>query len=355
MDYDLPTEKVDITKPCTLNSKQTKLVDQIIAEPIYKIESTNFEGRAMKMGVKLRLSNKKYGKTFDSLPDINNEIKKIWIKELSSFGRMWMHTRGIIPYKIMKNGNFMYPVIAVPKTGSVHVSFHVKKNRNVYFWISCFAHQNTKKFKSSTVQSGSFKYDPTVFFFRIKGEEPDHLGYLRSKLSHIIGIYRDLQDYEKMLKEQERKKGDYPMILEAELPKTSDQIKMIKELHEINIEASAEEDGRQKEVDPDVEMADDVHNMEIVNTETYRNTGNKFSRQYNFRILKEEPFWPRQRGMQFKFLPGQKFHDYKIQEMQVKVDYHQENFERILSAMLGSVFKPWSKDPFKSVSDAYLV
>jgi len=355
MEYDLLTEKIDITEPCHLNQKQCYWVDQIINNPVYEIETRHFRGRAMKMGVKLKLSNHKYGRSFNSLPDINNEIKKIWIKELTSFGISWLHTRGVIPYKILKKGNFIYPFVAYPKTGRIFVAYNVKKNRNVYFWVSKFNHENTRKFKSKRMTSGGLKYDPKMLFFRINGKEPDYFGNLKSRLFKILPKFKEMKHYENLLKMQENRKFNFPMILEAELPKTQDQINMIKEINKIRIQTSAEEDMRQKSVDPDTEMRDDVHSMEISTSHTFKNTGNKFLTELDYTFSKEEPYWPRQRGMQFKLLPGQKFRDYRIQELQVKVDMMQEEFERFLSAILGSVFKPWSRDPYKSTSDAFLV
>jgi hypothetical protein len=323
------------TVPVPLNEKYERKITEIMKKhPVFEFDTDDFNARAfVSVDVKLNGSRAK--------PTLIREITDLWLPEIVARGRWWAYGYGLIPYKF-HNGPYgkRVPKIKRPKTGTIYTYYDVTNGEVKYFWVSDFEHENTARFKADGMMF-EMKYDPNTHIYVVNGKAPDHDGTFNSKMSKLVPDYNEVMLYKKLSVMRDKKIAKNPMIIEEILPKSSEELKYMSNIGKVVLNEQSEQDLRQI---PDEQQQQQINRTNV-------------TRQYHIHGDYHDRFeWPDRKDMSFKLLPGQKFHEYKIQNLQASYELKREEFERMLSTSLGSVFKPWERDVgHRSISDAYLV
>jgi len=326
------------TVPVRINIEQEKLIVEIMKKyPVFRFDTNNFNARCLKIGVDIILNGNK-----SATEALLNEVKDLWLPEIVALGRWYNKGKGYIPYKFYPSPyGKKIPKIRKPKTGIIMTYYDSVSGDVKYIFISNFQHENTAELKYGMFMQ-KIKYDPKTHIFVVPGKSPDQDGEFNSDISFLIPQYKDVKEYGYLTKKRDRKIVCDPMVIEEIVPTNMEQLKFIGGANKMVLNEQSEEDLRQE-------------NPVIDSNNKDRNRNRNVVRNYHYYDNYEQRDGPYQKDMLIKLLPGQKFHEYKVQDLQSKYDLKKEDFERELSTTLGTVFKPWERDPHRTVSDAYLV
>jgi hypothetical protein len=329
------------TVPVPLHENYERKITEIMKKyPVFDFNTDDFNAKAF-ISVDVKLNNSK------ARPSLIKEITDLWLPEIVAHGRWYSYGYGLIPYKF-HNGPYgkKVPKLKRPKTGTIYTHYNVTEGENKYFWVSYFEHENTARFKSDGMMF-EMKYDPKTHIYVVNGKSPDHDGTFNSKISKLVPDYNDVMLYRKLSVMRDKKIAKDPMVIEEILPNNNEQLKYMSNIGKVVLNEQSEQDLRQ--IPDEAIETTGQGGMQINRTNT--------TRQYHIHGDYCDRFeWPDRKDMSFKLLPGQKYHDYKVQNLQSSYELKREEFERMLSTSLGSVFKPWERDVgHRSISDAYLV
>jgi len=355
IDYYLSRKKKK-TEPVVVDQTDQYIIEHMMENSsVFKIEQNDFESAALEMGVKIKFNNA------EATKEMTREVNDIWMKEIRCFARRWYLSFGLIPYSFNSeyNSKFKVPRIKDPTTGQIMVFYDISKKSPKYLWISNFPQENSSTLRSEH-SAGTTKYDGTVHFFVVKGESPDYMGKFRSPLRHLIPKYIQMIVAKEMKNTQDKMRTFCPFVIEEQLPNSMEQMKLMEKLDQVKIRRNNAVDLRQQPqfAEENQPITSPVYSQTTSHSENQVVSGDGSitkTKTYGFKITDRQPTGPYVKNGRIKLLPGQIYKKYDIQKLEIDHELIKEEFQRMMSALMGSVFKPWEKERHKSVSDAYLI
>ena len=310
-----------------LNYHQFKIVYHISNHFLMKLNTNLFTGTNLKLNVEVTLS----GKSIND--DLTKIVNKVWLPALrDSDVRKWIHAVGIVPYRILKNSK--NPVILKFSNTNpqlygcpIYISFDRKERKNVYYWVSKVDDDNTKTHE----EQERFKYDPNVYFFSVKQSEHSDTGVLNSGLSTLIEPFLKSYYADRRRSSHDEFVIKMPRMIEQDVPRDLDQVKVYKEMREVQTLQIAENDGRYNE--------DQMKPIEVLpNTYEYQDRKPNLYRD----------------GVQ-RLKPGYRYKPFHIEKLTENPEELRQDYERKYSAVLGSTSSPWDdQNQNKNSSEVHL-
>jgi len=318
--------------PSLLDEVQVATVIEIMRRPIYVVNMRPYRGRNLDLGIEMTINGVKD-------PKLIKMITVFWLPEIKFKARNWLLGFGIIPYRIDKNNKFIHPKIIDFDTGRIFVSRDLKLNENVYLFQSNYSEKNTGKFKTSTM-NGFLEYDPSVQFFVVKSEAPDHFGQLNSMLSTFFDDYYMLLKNNAFWEMTNEKKTWRNGVIQEKPVSSREQMEFIERRSRITINAVSRQSNRPG-----------TNRGGIRNTEPVRNETNQIA----FELFPDRFRPPLERDGLIYLRPLQEYKELRVQDPSSKPEDLANRFDRKLAIALGVSFNPWDIEARGTMSDVFLM